>query len=759
MKRIGKVMMLFAAILLASSSFNLLRAADATRIRIVPQPEKVTPLKGEFIIKSSTVFYAPASELNGVVDFFGKKLEAAAGLKLKATAEKPAKNFIAVELDPSVKNDEGYVLMVTPESITVKGSTAHGVFYGLQTVLQLLPAEIESGSAVKSVKWSVPCVEVVDAPRFTWRGMHLDVCRHFFDVDFIKKQLDVMAMYKMNTFHWHLTEDQGWRIEIKKYPLLTEKGSKRIEGEGNETGGYYTQDQIREIVKYAADRYIDVVPEIEMPGHALGALTAYPQFSCTGGPFKVRNLWGVEPDVYCAGKEETFKFIEDVINEVVTLFPGKYFHIGGDECPKDRWKICPDCQKRIHDEGLKNEAELQSYFVKRIEKILSAKGKKMMGWDEILEGGLAPSASVMSWRGEEGGIEAANQGHDVVMTPGNWVYLDHYQGDSKVEPVGIGGYTTLEETYGYDPIPHKISADKQHHILGTQGNVWSEYMYTPAAAEHRIYPRIIAIAEVDWTQKENKDFTQFVGRMNNQYKRLDCHNINYAIPMPEGPGNQIAFIDTVSLKFKTTRPVKMVYTLDGKEPGLNSAVYSTPLNFNKTTTLKIRSVLPTGDMSPVRTILVEKQQYVLPVNVKTSAGLKMQSAKGQFIRVAELDKVSNWETKLVPVLAQKFSCEDPSAHIFTGFIDIPTDGVYFFNSDVDQVWIDAKLIVNNDGEVKRFSRHDGSIALAKGKHEFKVVYLNNIVGGWPAEWNGIKVNFRKADKPEFEKIPDYILSH
>ncbi len=753
-------MMLFTTILLAGTTVFGAGSGKTSRIRIIPQPEKVIPQNGEFQIKGNTVFFIQNQQLKNIAGFLNKKLTSAAGFSLKTVANKPAGNYIALELDPTISNKEGYQLNVSAENIIIKGSTAHGVFYGIQTLLQLLPAQIESPVRAKVSQWTVPCVEVVDSPRFAWRGMLLDVCRHFYSVDFVKKQLDVMAMYKMNVFHWHLTEDQGWRIEIKKYPQLTAKGAYRVEGDGKVYGGYYTQDQIREIVKYAKDRYIDILPEVEMPGHALAALTAYPQYSCTGGPFKVRNIWGVEPDIYCAGKEETFKFIDDVLSEVVPLFPFKYIHIGGDEAPKDRWKTCPDCQKRIKDNGLKDEAELQSYFVKRVEKILEAKGRKIVGWDEILEGGIAPSATIMSWRGEAGGIEAANQGHDVIMTPGDWVYLCYFQGDSKVEPVEIGGYTTLGKSYSYDPIPKDISATMQHHILGSQANVWSEYMYTPKIAEYMTYPRLIALAEVNWTRKENKDFNRFLTGMENQYKRLDLHKINYAIPMPEGPGNSVAFTDTVSLSFHTTRPIKMFYTLNGSEPNATSAIYTKPLHFDKTTTLKIRSILATGEMSGVRTIKVVKEVLTPAVEKETTSGVNMRLTTGTYLKVADLAKAQKWETSVVSVMSSdKFNYMTPSAATFEGYVDIPEDGVYFFNSDVDQVWIAGKLIVNNDGQVKRFSRNDGSIALAKGKHAFKSIYLNNIIGGWPSSWNEIKVNYRKSSQSNFEEIPASAFSH
>ena len=731
-------------------------------LSLVPKPNEVIQKKGTFTVNSKTAFVVTNNEtLRSAAELVNSRFKNAAGFEMKMTSGKRKKNFIAVELNSDTSmGAEEYSLDVTRKGATIKASSERGAFYGLMTLLQLLPPEIESATKVADVKWTVPCVSIKDKPRFVWRGMHLDVCRHFVGVDFIKKQLDVMSLFKMNTFHWHLTEDQGWRIEIKKYPKLTTIGSKRMEGEGHEYGGFYTQEEVKEVVAYAKARFINVVPEIELPGHALGALTAYPNLSCTGGPFKIRNVWGVEPDVYCAGKEEVFAFLEDVIKEVVALFPYEYFHIGGDECPKARWKECPLCQKRMKEEGLKNEHQLQSYFVQRIEKVLESYGKKMIGWDEILEGGLAQNASVMSWRGEKGGIEAAQQGHDVVMTPGNWVYLDHYQGSSNVEPVAIGGYTTLEESYGYDPVPKKLDKDKAKHILGTQGNVWSEYMYTPELFEHRIYPRIIALAEVGWTEKKNKNFENFVKRMDEQFVRLDHHNINYHIPLPEGPTNNVAFTDKAKLVFTTTRPIKMVYTLDGSEPQADSKEYSSPLNFTKNATVKIRTVLASGKMSKVRTIKVERQKFLAPVSASTVGnGLKMRAAKGAFVKVEDLKKVSAWNETVVTSFDKLFSKDKPSAAIFNGYIEIPEDGVYEFATNVDQFFLGGKLLVDNNGEVKRFSRNNATIALAKGKHEVKILFLNNIIGGWPQAWSGPKVSLRKMGDKKFNPVTMKMYSY
>ena len=744
-------------------------------INVIPKPLSLVQNEGSFKVTKSTKFYASTPEAKTIATFFASKIESSTGYDLAISEEEVSSNAIALLIDNSLEvNDEGYTLDATDKLVSIKAKTAKGLFYGMQTLMQLLPAEIESTTVVNGIAWTLPCVTIKDEPRFAYRGIMLDPCRHFIPVENIKKQLDVLALFKINQFHWHLTEDQGWRIEIKKYPKLTEIGSKRVDGEGTEYSGFYTQEQIKEVVAYASERFINVIPEIELPGHALAAISAYPELSCKSDSLSPRIIWGVEEDVYCAGKEETFKFLEDVIAEVVPLFPGEYFHIGGDECPKVRWEKCPLCQKRMRENKLKNEHELQSYFVQRIEKVLASHGKKMIGWDEILEGGLAPSATVMSWRGEDGGIAAASMDHDVIMTPGsNGMYLDHYQGDSKIEPVAIGGYTLLEKTYSYNPVPDTlVGLGKSNFVKGVQGNIWSEYMYTTDLMEYRIYPPILAVAEIGWTPLEGKDYKDFERRIDNALVRLDCHGINYHIPQPEQPGgsiNFVAFTDKATLEFKTTRPVKVVYTTDGSEPTATSAVYSTPLEFNESATLKIRSVLPSGKMSPVRTITVEKQTLAPAKEVAaTKPGLKMKVTYGYFLESSKLESVTDWKESTIKDLFEIRSVEktDESmrnvkqyAVVASGYVNIPEDGVYIFSSDNEEVWIDGKLLINNGGEVKRFSRHDSSVALAKGLHEIKVVFLGHIIGGWPSNWNDGSVKIRKAGAEKFEAITPAMLSY
>lgn len=743
-------------------------------INIIPMPQEIVATSGRFSLNPNSVISANTSEGKTVATFFAAKLNQSTGYSI-TTGEKGDINLI---VDTKMNtNEEGYKLCVKPNGVTAKAKTAKGLFYAMQSFLQLLPAEVESPTKVNGIDWSAPAVCIKDQPRFGYRGIMLDPCRHFMPAENVKKYIDVLSLFKINRLHWHLTDDQGWRIEIKKYPKLNKIASSRVEGEGTIHSGYYTQAQIKDIVKYAADRYITVVPELEIPGHEMAAIAAYPKLSCKGEKSSPRIIWGVEDVVMCPGKEDMFKFLQDVIDEMVPLFPGEYFHIGGDECPKESWAECPKCQKRIKELGLKSDAKhtaeekLQSYVIQRIEKYLAKKGKKIIGWDEILEGGLAPSATVMSWRGEEGGIASALMNHNVIMTPGgNGMYLDAYQGDSKIEPETIGGYTPLKKTYSYNPMPDTLVVmGKQQYVLGVQGNCWSEYMYTENKREYMIFPRILAVAEIGWTELSRKNLTDFERRLNNAYVRLDGHNINYHIPMPEQPAgscNTVAFTDRAVLTFTTTRPERMVYTLDGSEPTAQSEEYIAPIAVNKTSTLKIATALPSGKLSSVRTINVVKQTLAPATNVSQSSlshGLKMRVKDGMYLNVKDADFSSMTGAKEMViddthkltsyvVTSESMRGVKQYAADATGYVNIPEDGVYYFSSDLEEVWIDGKLLINNGGEVKRYSRHDSSVALAKGLHQIRLVFLGHIIGGWPSNWNDGSVKMRKAEDAEFQVL-------
>ena len=502
------------------------------QVNIIPQPAelKMPETAGQFVITPKTPIILEGSGLENSARFLNDYLKQLYGFTLPVTKKAGAVAGIRLNFDRLDHPVPGaYNMEINAKGVYIGGDNATGTFYGVQTLLQLLPVE-------KANSLAVSYLTIKDYPRFEYRGLHLDVSRHFFPVSFVKRYIDYIALHKMNYFHWHLTEDQGWRIEIKKYPNLTKAGAwrngtiiGRYPGTGNDSiryGGFYTQKEVKEIVDYASKRYVTIIPEIEMPGHASAALTAYPWLGCTGGPYQVQQTWGVFNDVFCAGNDSVFTFLQNVLDEVIPLFPAKYVHIGGDECPKESWKVCPKCQKRMADNKLKDEHELQSYFVQRMEKYINGKGKVLIGWDEILEGGLAPNAVVMSWRGEKGGIEAAKQNHDVIMTPGDFVYLDHSQ-TKQEDSVTIGGYTPVKEIYGYEPIPKELSDTERKHILGAQGNVWTEYMGNTKKVEYMIFPRVSALSEVLWSPSEKRNWSDFETRLQAQCKRYELWGTNY----------------------------------------------------------------------------------------------------------------------------------------------------------------------------------------------------------------------------------------
>ena len=577
---------------------------------LVPMPHQVA-LEGTVVqLPASWNWHSETADMEGTLRLFGEQIQVLFGNSptLQASSESQAHLRFKRPSPTDTLGKEGY-RMVIGDKITITAEPA-GAFYAMQTLSQLLT--LEQG------RFQLPRGTIVDKPRFTWRGMHLDVARHFRSVEFIKRYIDLMSQYKMNTLHWHLTEDQGWRIEIKAFPRLTEVGAWRKEtmvaknfnpyvGDGQPHGGFYTQDQVRDIVAYAAERHITVVPEIEMPGHALAALAAYPELACTDGPFEVATTWGVFEDVFCP-TEPTFAFLQQVLKEVIALFPSTYIHIGGDEVPKKRWKESPEAQEVIRREGLKDEYELQSYFIRRIERFLNEQGRILIGWDEILEGGLAPNAVVMSWRGEAGGIEAANDGHDVVMTPGFALYFDHYQGAPESEPLAIGGFTPLEKVYRYEPVPASLAEDKKHHVLGAQANVWTEYMKTDTHIEYMIFPRLMALSERVWSQGTVRDYNHFQQRLVDHYPRLEAMNVNYRIPEPMG-WDQLKLQDgRLGLKLQSATPGGCFQlTTDGSEPAASSpceAVLATDISVpaGGSITLKVISQTANGRRSNTRTL-------------------------------------------------------------------------------------------------------------------------------------------------------------
>jgi len=574
------------------------------QVSVVPMPVQLEQKPGFFRLHpSAQIGYSGGKQAESVARQLAEIMRPSTGYALDLAEGNKADINLVLDTSLTMKPEE-YRLTVERKKVTLTSDTPAGLFRGIQTIRQLLPPSIESDTAVAGVRWIIPCVTISDFPRFAWRGMHLDVSRHFFDVAFIKKYIDILALHKMNVFHWHLVDDQGWRIEIKKYPRLTEVGAWRVDredkpwdarppqqpGEKATYGGFYTQDQIREIVAYAAERFITVVPEIEMPAHVGSALAAYPEYSCTGGPFTVPpgGVWPIT-DIYCAGKDETFTFLEDILTEVIDLFPSAYIHIGGDEADKTEWKKCPYCQARIKKEGLHDEAELQSWFVRQIERFLNSKGRKLIGWDEILQGGLAPEATVMSWQGFEGGIAAARSGHDAVMTPSSYCYFNVYQGDPASEPTSFRGLLTLKKVYSFEPVPATLNTDEARHIIGAQGCLWTEYVTDGDKAEHMLLPRLTALSEVVWTPAEKRSWDDFSLRLRNMMDRFDIMKLNYSKGSfhVDMSASYDEASDRVMLEMTSEQPSPEIrYTTDGTEPGPASPLYEGPLPMTETATVR-----------------------------------------------------------------------------------------------------------------------------------------------------------------------------
>ena len=593
------------AFLVCSSSLN---TVSAGMYNIIPYPQHLIPLSGKFTFNKRTIILCSEknAEIYKLAQQFSDQMMLVSGLKLavKDMTLADTTNAVIFQTDMnSTDNPEAYSLNISAKKIRIKAA-ANGAFYGLQTIYQLLPSAIYGKTKSARKEWSVPAVQITDAPRFSYRGLHLDVCRHFFPVEFIKKYIDAMAIHKFNSFHWHLTDDQGWRIEIKKYPLLIKVGSRREEtlvGYYYENfpqqfddvayGGYYTQDEAREIVAYAKERFITVIPEIEMPGHAVAAIASYPYLSCNRSSMKVATKWGIFKDVYCT-RDSTFAFLEDVLTEIMDIFPGKYIHIGGDECPKDRWKVCPDCQARIKSLNLKDENELQSYFIHRIEKFVNAHGRQIIGWDEILDGGLAPNATVMSWRGVAGGIAAAKSGHDVIMTPTSFCYFDQYQSNPVTEPTTIGGFIPLKKVYSYEPIPAELDSIQAKHILGAQANLWSEYMPTSERVEYMAFPRASAMSEVLWSKNTNRNWDRFRRNMAKEFERLAALNIQPAKAFFDVQFQASVTPDRkVLVTLEADNPnAEIRYTLDGSTPTVKSKIYSEPILLSESVTVKAVAV-------------------------------------------------------------------------------------------------------------------------------------------------------------------------
>ena len=574
---------------------------------IIPKPLDVN-CKGDasFLLKDGVAVIYPENnrKMQDNAEFLVDYVERQTGVKLTSHAGMPVDGAICLTLDLSDDNAEAYKLIVNDKRVCISGASEAGVFYGIQTLRKSLPV-------AQDINVNLSAVEIYDKPRFAYRGAMLDVARHFYTVDEVKTFIDMLALHNINRFHWHLTDDQGWRIEIKKYPKLMSVASERKETvvgrwysgiyDGKPYGGYYTQDELRDVIDYAAKRHITIIPEVDLPGHMQAALTAYPELGCTGGPYEVRTIWGVSQDVLCVGNDFTLQFVKDVLSEVADIFPSEYIHIGGDECPKVRWEKCPKCQERIKSLGLKSDAKhtkeqrLQSYMIQEAAKYLKEKGKRIIGWTEILEGGLVPDATLMSWIGESGGIEAAHQHHDVIMTPNTYLYFDYYQ-SKKVEdePLAIGGYLPIEKTYNYEPMPKELTEEEQQYIKGVQANLWTEYIPVFSQVQYMVLPRLGAAAEVQWTDPSKKDYKDFLRRVPHLVAVYDCYGWNYAthvydvnVDMKADAVNHV-----LNVQLSTMADDPIYYTLDGQDPTEKSLKYTKPFTIDQSVVLKTMAVHP-----------------------------------------------------------------------------------------------------------------------------------------------------------------------
>lgn len=736
---------------------------------IIPAPVSVKPMAGEFVLSQETVIAADSID-NKAVQFFLSYLKEKYALKNPTRGDifSSKGNFITlITKAPQGMPAEGYKLDINPTGITITGNGA-GLFYGIQTLIQLIP--LNHGATLK-----MPCAQIEDYPRFGYRGLHLDVSRHFFGVEFVKKYIDLMASYKLNTFHWHLTDDQGWRIEIKKYPKLTQIGGMRAQtllgnfrGKGAQYdgipyGGFYTQDEIRDVIQYAAARYINIVPEIEMPGHSLAALSAYPELSCEPNrTYKAAETWGVFEDVYCPS-EKTFSFLQDVLTEVIDLFPSKYIHIGGDECPKEAWKKSAFCQQLIKKLKLKDEHGLQSYFIQRMEKFVNSKGRSIIGWDEILEGGLAPNATVMSWRGEAGGIAAAKQNHNVIMTPGSGgLYFDHGQGPRNLEPLNIGGNEPYPKVYAYNPVPAVLDTAQQKYILGVQANVWTEYIATEDKVQYMIMPRLMALSEVAWTPPAKKDLKNFDQRLPKHLARTDKAGYNYRVSKAIGATDTLTTGAKLNVDLKApVEGAKIYYTIDGFKPNENTLLYDHPFTLEipagESRELQTIVITPAGHQSLTSRTVVSNMPQLAAVSFDgTSPGAKYKIVSGSFTDAGQLDSAAVIDSGVTKTFnTASFRKSKSYGVIFSGYLRIDTDGKYIFSSragDGSVLFIDDKQVLAND--IKHIDVHDGGeVLLQKGAHKFTLKYFdtNNRA---PA----LHIYMQAPDKPKGELSAETIYN-
>ncbi|WBL25227.1 glycoside hydrolase family 20 protein [Zunongwangia sp. HGR-M22] len=681
---------------------------------LIPQPKSLKLNNGSFEVNENTKIIIPQDSLASVSSILNDLFKKAAGFELETSEEATSENSIQLKINSEIAK-EAYELKVTSENVIVEANSKLGFVYGLETIRQLLPKEIESASKISNIGWYIPNVEISDAPQYLYRGNMLDVSRHFFRKEYIKKHIDRLAFLKLNTFHFHLVDDQGWRIEIKKYPKLTEVGAFRVDQEDRPWnartkndpdakatfGGFYTQDDIKEIVAYAQEKGIRVIPEIEMPAHVMSAIASYPWLSCTGEPIAVPSggIWPIT-DIYCAGKETTFEFLEDVLTEVMQLFPGEYIHVGGDEATKTNWKTCPDCQRRIKEEGLADADELQSYFMKRIEKFLNENNRTLIGWDEILEGGLPEEATVMSWRGFEGGWEASKEGHDVIMTPTSHLYFDYYQGSPDNEPVAFNAFTPLKRVYEFRPVLDSMSVEQKKHVLGGQANLWAEYVPTEEHSEYMLFPRLAALAEVVWSPEEQLDWEDFSVRIRKMMERFEVMGINYAKSAYAIQPESDIDLETgeITIKLKSEFPnTEIRYALNGEELTSESSVYENEIKVDTDTKIKA-AVFSNGKvMGPVMDKTFQFHKAVAkPVTYKypynQSYASSGETALVNVLKGSKYFKDGRWQGWIGNPAIVTIDLEETTevSEVVVGSLEEQGTGIYFPQH--------IKVEVSNDGK-------------------------------------------------------------
>ena len=725
---------------------------ELSAVNVIPHPYEydVNPLYRYYFTEQSGVV-CKQKELLPIAELFTENIKKSTGLNLPIV--KRSRNPIFLKIDKRMKNSEGYTLFIYTDAVEVFGGSEAGVYYGLQTLMQLLPPEIEADTVVKGVEWSLPIAVIEDYPRFKYRGMHVDPCRHFMPLEHIRKQVDWMSKFKLNTLHLHLTDDQLWTFEVKKYPLLTEIGTQRINVDGSMyKGGYFKQEELKELVEYAKVRGVTIVPEIEMPGHAMAALAAYPEFGCTGGPYKVRTTWGVEEHLLCAGNDSVFQFIEDILTELTAVFPSEYIHIGGDECPTNIWHECPKCQARMQAEGLTTEVELHGYFIRRVEKILHKLGRKMIGWDEILDGGASESATVMSWRGNKGGIKAANQGNQAIMTPWDICYFDHYQGSKLFEPMAQSGFLPLEKVYNWEPIPSEIKPEHRDKILGGQANLWAEYMPDYRQAEYMIYPRLLALSEVLWAT-HYRDYKDFTERLVEAQRRLDYGGINYHIPLPEGPQAQyVEFVDSVEVELSNSFGYEMRYEgVGSREQGKGD---NSSFLISNSSLLKAYTTF-NGRNSDTIEVYYNKLSAPHPAAKHLlHNGLYRQRAYGYFPNTDSLDYVRFDITDLVDSLIydRNDTYFEPWIEVYQGYMKVGSTDSYLITTDLEELWVDDIRVINNNGRLKRNQTQRALMVLEEGFHSIKAVYNNCVNDGFPAHWRKPEIRIKSLEEKEFRVL-------